>query len=162
MNTSSEACVAYLYLRTGPDHIAITSSSALGGDGKFCYHLRAVRSLHPQPCSFSSHPFAMAPPVRRCGKALRCLVSRAGGKRPRGQRFGPRAAWAAVCAPTSAPRLSTVALCTTDRGWAGDAGLRRQEVRQRGGIANMTNQSHESVDTISRSDTYTSSSATMP
>ena len=114
----------------------------------------ALLVLLPPLCHGSS-----CAPVRQ---GPRCLVSRAGGKRPRGQRFGPRAAWAAVCAPTSAPRLSTVALCTTDRGWAGDAGLRRQEVRQRGGIANMTNQSHESVDTISRSDTYTSSSATMP
>ena len=75
-------------------------------------------------------------PMRR---GPRCLVSQAAGNAPvvmvcprLGATSDPRAAWAAVCEPTGAPRLSTMALCTTDRSYVGDVGLRRQGVRQWG------------------------------
>ena len=95
--------------------------------------------------SLARFPPTPLPWLLLCGGAARPAVScQPGcGKRPRGQRVGPdsglgatggpRAPWADVCAPTSTPRLSTMALCTTGKGRVGDVGLRRQWVRQREG-----------------------------
>ena len=69
LNTNFDAHVAYQYLRNSPNDIVITLSSAYGGD---------VKILLPSSCraQFASsalliflHPFAMAPPVCRCGEA---------------------------------------------------------------------------------------------